>query len=71
MEEERITQCEKDYKNNKCDPDIRKPALEDFCNELEKCLRENYYQNICTSKLCAQLLAEVLNTFVGCLEFKT
>jgi len=66
-----IEQCAQNYLENKCDPQERVPFANDYCREMEKCMSRDPYEVTLSSSLGAMLLAEVLNSFVEPLTFKT
>ena len=38
-----ISRCQRDYRENRCDPAIRVPAMEDACREWEACMNRDPY----------------------------
>lgn len=68
-----ISACSKDYYRNKChndDQHTRAPALEQTCNEWEKCMNRDP-QQLARSMVTAETLADVLNAFVHRLSLKS
>lgn len=65
------TQCAKDYYDNKCEPETRRPALEEHCLDLEKCMNQDPMKVVQDSKMTVVLIAGILNEFVKPLELKT
>ena len=63
--------CRKDYIENQCDPSLRRPALEKYCTELEKCFARRSDNSVHSSHMTAELIAKILNGFVEGLELKT
>ena len=64
-----ISKCENDFKINRCH--TRVPATEAYCLEKEKCLAQDPYKMVKSTKTTAHLAAEILNSFVQPLELKT
>ncbi|EDO14890.1 hypothetical protein Kpol_380p9 [Vanderwaltozyma polyspora DSM 70294] len=70
----RIQTCKDNYINNECAPELRVPALESLCDEWLTCINEETIDlnTINTSTiLWAKTLAEVLNSFVESISFRT
>ena len=53
--------CLKEYKENQCEVDTRIPALEDFCNQKEKCFLRNGLLEIGKTKTTITVLIEIIN----------
>eukprot|EP01016_Furgasonia_blochmanni_P034667 TRINITY_DN3768_c0_g2_i7.p1 TRINITY_DN3768_c0_g2~~TRINITY_DN3768_c0_g2_i7.p1 ORF type:complete len:134 (+),score=13.86 TRINITY_DN3768_c0_g2_i7:287-688(+) len=66
-----ISKCENDYKENRCEPGNRVPAIESYCVELEKCMNKNPHHAQGSSRITSALLADILNGFVENLSIKT
>jgi hypothetical protein len=66
-----IQKCAQEYRDNRCRPEERVPAMEDFCLEREKCMALNPAQVVTSSRMTASILAEVANAFVDPLSYKT
>lgn len=65
-----ISQCTQLYLQNDCRPDIRPPALHDDCVKWEKCMDRNT-DAIGRSKVTAQLVAEIVNSFMEPFSYKS
>lgn len=66
-----ISRCREDYYENKCNPHERVRALEQFCSEREKCMKQDPAVINKNSKIMAKLLAEIINDFFEPLSYKT
>jgi len=69
-EASRISQCEKEYRDNQCEPHLRIPAAEKFCQEKDLCRFQNPRSIVMTSKTVSVLAAEVINGLLSTLEVK-
>jgi len=65
-----IGQCTKDYYDNRCEPQNRRPAVEEYCLQVEKCMLQDPMKVIQSSKMTAALLAEIINEFIEPLGIK-
>jgi len=65
-----IGQCTKDYVDNRCEPEKRLPAVEEYCLQTEKCMSQDPMKVIQSSKMTAALVAEIINEFIDPLGFK-
>ena len=66
-----ITKCTKDYSENRCSPSERVKALEDYCNEKDKCMSRDPSNVNKSLNVMAKLLAEIINDFFEPLTYKT
>lgn len=64
------TDCRRHYSDNRCLPDTRVPAMQQQCQEWEKCMHRDT-KAIAATKISATVLAEILDTFVQTLSYKT
>ena len=64
-------QCRKDYIENECHPTSRRPALEKYCLDLEKCIAKSPDNSVHSSHMTAELIAKILNGFIEGLETRT
>lgn len=71
FEAARINQCQKDYEENNCESNKRLPALEEYCQEKDKCRFENPRSVVMKSTAITVLVAEVINGFINTLEVKS
>ena len=63
-------QCQQHFMDNKCLPETRVPALQEKCQEWEHCMwREG--DSVAGAKITATVLAEILDSFVQTLSYKT
>ncbi|KAI8137068.1 Brl1/Brr6 domain-containing protein [Fennellomyces sp. T-0311] len=65
-----IALCNRNYGINHCDPRTRVPAMERQCNMWESCKNRDPLL-ITRSKLSAEMAAEILNSFVEPISYKT
>lgn len=68
-----ISECSREYYKNKCFNDEnnkRAPALEQTCAAWERCMNRDP-QQLAKSKITAETLAEILNSFLGHLSWKS
>lgn len=68
-----ISECSKEYYKNKCFNDEnnkRAPALELTCSAWERCMNRDP-QQLAKSKITAEALAEILNSFLAHLSWKS
>ncbi|KAH8741999.1 hypothetical protein FG386_002374 [Cryptosporidium ryanae] len=68
---EEMNLCSKQYVDNKCQPDLRVPAMESKCNEWERCMSQNPTIIARKSIFTAQIIGEILNTFFDQISFKS
>ncbi|KAI9257977.1 Di-sulfide bridge nucleocytoplasmic transport domain-containing protein [Phascolomyces articulosus] len=65
-----IALCNRNYGINNCHPSTRVPALEEKCNYWESCKNRDPLL-ITRSKVSAEMAAEILNSFVEPISYKT
>ncbi|KAG2223701.1 hypothetical protein INT45_007279, partial [Circinella minor] len=65
-----IALCNRNYGINHCNPSTRVPAMEEKCNYWEACKNRDPLL-ITRSKLSAEMAAEILNSFVEPISYKT
>ncbi|KAI9488405.1 Di-sulfide bridge nucleocytoplasmic transport domain-containing protein [Zychaea mexicana] len=65
-----IALCNRNYGINHCDPSTRVPAMEEKCNFWEACKNRDPLL-ITRSKVSAEMAAEILNSFVEPISYKT
>lgn len=68
---DKVSACARDYRENRCDPKDRVPALEKVCNEWEICMNQDSAIIAKRSKLSAQTVGEVVNAFLEQLTWKS
>ena len=58
-----MASCAREFKENRCERDLRVPAMEMACNGWEKCMARDPYK-VGRSKLSAGMFAEIFNSFI-------
>jgi hypothetical protein len=66
----KIQECSLNYITNRCNPDLRVPAMEAICAQWERCMNDDP-NKVGRSSVSAAMLAEILNSFVSELHWKT
>lgn len=67
---EEIAKCSQDYRENRCDPSGRVPAMEQACRTWEACMNRDPYVVARNSKFTGETLGEAINGFFEVLEWK-
>lgn len=67
--ESEIAACTREFKNNWCDRADRVPAMENVCNNWEKCMRQDPSQ-VGRARISAKTFADILNSFVESISIK-
>lgn len=65
----KAAQCAELYIQNECRPGLRRPALEEYCEELEECMEKDP-ESVKRMSAHAATLAELINDFLNPLSFK-
>eukprot|EP01006_Ploeotia_vitrea_P034882 TRINITY_DN65816_c5_g2_i1.p1 TRINITY_DN65816_c5_g2~~TRINITY_DN65816_c5_g2_i1.p1 ORF type:complete len:489 (-),score=164.31 TRINITY_DN65816_c5_g2_i1:56-1390(-) len=65
-----IALCAREYRENKCDPATRLPAMQKECDAWERCM-ERDPSAVARAKLSARTLGEVINDFIDPLSSKS
>ncbi|KAN0018426.1 hypothetical protein ACTFIU_011042 [Dictyostelium citrinum] len=65
-----LEKCTKLYSENRCSPLTRIPAMEQQCTEWELCMAKDP-STLPKSKILAEILSEVLDSFVSTMSYKT
>lgn len=65
-----ISLCARQYVDNRCSPELRVPAMERACMEWEACMARDP-STTSRSRLHAETIAEILNSFFGAISTKT
>ncbi|KAJ2817099.1 hypothetical protein FBU31_006340, partial [Coemansia sp. 'formosensis'] len=65
-----IAACSKQYRDNRCEPALRVPAMEDACNAWDSCMHRDPTK-IGRAKVSAETLAEIINGFIEPISLKT
>lgn len=65
-----ITQCSKQYIENRCTPDQRVPAMEKACVQWENCMNRDPAV-VGRAKVSAETFAEIINSFIEPISMKT
>ncbi|KAF4658104.1 hypothetical protein FOL47_008151, partial [Perkinsus chesapeaki] len=68
---DQISQCSRDYRENKCDPSTRVPAVEQACRMWEQCMARDPVLVAKRSNFTMETLGESLNGFFEKLTWKT
>eukprot|EP01068_Selenidium_serpulae_P018726 Selendium_serpulae@DN6482_c0_g1_i11.p1 len=68
---DRISMCAHNYRENRCEPEYRVPALEKACTEWESCMTMDSGIVDKRSQLSAQTIGEVVNAFLEQLSWKS
>lgn len=61
--------CAKSYRENRCDPATRAPALEVVCNNWEKCMNKDA-KTLGRAKISAHTFADIFNSFIEPISYK-
>ncbi|KAI8323776.1 hypothetical protein GQ54DRAFT_296592 [Martensiomyces pterosporus] len=62
--------CSKQYSDNRCDPKMRVPAMEQACIGWENCMNRDPTK-VGRAKVSAETLAEIINGFIEPISLKT
>ncbi|KAI8971041.1 Brl1/Brr6 domain-containing protein [Pilobolus umbonatus] len=62
-------QCSKNYMINHCGLNDRVPAIEIMCNEWASCMQKDTV--VAKAKVSAEAIAEIINSFVEPISYKT
>ncbi|KAJ1821814.1 hypothetical protein LPJ60_002392 [Coemansia sp. RSA 2675] len=65
-----IAVCSKRYQDNRCEPGLRVPGMEDDCNYWENCMLRDPTK-VGRAKVSAETLAEIINGFIEPISLKT
>ncbi|ORY74141.1 Brl1/Brr6 domain-containing protein, partial [Protomyces lactucae-debilis] len=65
-----ISQCSKEYLENRCSPDQRVPAMQSACQAWERCM-ERDPQKVGRARVSAETFAEIVNSFIEPISYKT
>lgn len=66
-----MTKCAKDFRENRCDPLERVPAMEQLCRSWEACMQQDPMVVATRAKFSAETLGEGLNGFFEKISWKT
>ncbi|KAK9237995.1 Di-sulfide bridge nucleocytoplasmic transport domain-containing protein [Lipomyces kononenkoae] len=66
----KIAQCTKDYLVNGCMPESRVPAIEEVCTMWQNCMNRDA-SDIGRARVSAQTVAEIVNSFIEPVSYKT
>ncbi|KAI9273827.1 Brl1/Brr6 domain-containing protein [Helicostylum pulchrum] len=61
--------CTRNYMLNHCGQEDRVPALETMCTEWENCMQKDIV--VAQAKVSAEAIAEIINSFVEPISYKT
>ena len=65
-----ISQCSRQYIENRCSPELRVPAMEKACLAWEICMKKDP-STIGRARLHAETFAEVINGLIDPISYKT
>lgn len=65
-----IQQCSRQYIENRCSPELRVPAMEKACSTWEACMKRDP-STLGRAKLSAETFAEVINSLIDPISYKT
>ena len=68
---EQIAKCSRDYRENRCDPAIRVPALISACQAWEECMNRDPHLVAKRSGISAEIFGETINSFFNVLSWKS
>ena len=68
---EQIAKCSRDYRENRCDPSTRVPALFAACQSWEECMARDPHLVAKRSGISAEIFGETINSFFNVLSWKT
>ncbi len=68
---EQIAKCSRDYRENRCDPATRVPALISACQAWEECMNRDPHLVAKRSGISAQIVGETMEGFFSALSWKT
>jgi disulfide bond formation protein DsbB len=68
---EQIAKCSRDYRDNRCDPSTRVPALISACQSWEECMTRDPHLVAKRSGIAAEIFGETLNSFFNVLSWKS
>lgn len=64
-----IAACKHEYRENKCEPKDRVPAMESVCNNWEQCMKQDPTK-VGRARVSAHTFAEILNSFIEPISVK-
>lgn len=65
-----IGACAKDYNQNRCAPETRVPAMENICNNWERCMQRDP-KKVARASVTARTFAMIFNSFVEEFSYKS
>lgn len=65
-----ISQCSREYLENRCSPDQRVPAMQMACQAWERCM-ERDPGTVGRARVSAETFAEIVNSFIEPISYKT
>lgn len=68
---EQIAKCSRDYRENRCDPATRVPALISACQAWEECMGRDPHLVAKRSGISAEIFGETINSFFNVLSWKS
>lgn len=68
---EQIAKCSRDYRENRCNPSTRVPALISACQAWEECMNRDPHLVAKRSGISAEIFGETINSFFNVLSWKS
>ena len=68
---DQIAKCSRDYRENRCDPATRVPALISACQAWEECMGRDPHLVAKRSGISAEIFGETINSFFNVLSWKS
>lgn len=68
---QQMSKCSKDYRENRCDPELRVPAMDIMCRTWEQCMQQDPMTVATRAKFSAETMGEGLNAFFEKITWKT
>lgn len=65
-----IATCVKNYRENRCEPDTRVPAMEMACGNWEKCMSRDS-QQVAKASITVKMFARIMNSFFEEFSYKS
>ncbi len=65
-----IQSCAREYTTNRCEPSERIPAMQKMCESWKNCMQQDPF-TVARGKISAHTLAEIFNSFVEPISYKT
>ncbi|KAI9295739.1 hypothetical protein K502DRAFT_208996 [Neoconidiobolus thromboides FSU 785] len=66
-----ISVSQKNYIDNQCDPELRRPAMENICEEWNRRRNQNPTHSISIIKLCLISIGQLIDAFLSTFSYKS